>query len=206
MKQTKLWWFALLLGLSGCSLLPGNDAPPDQVYRLAPQVGKVAHSTAASLYFPRIAMNPALDNERITLNKPGLQQDFIARSRWPDALSTYLHAVMLDALAASGAFRSVSGQMLGDTGQYKLLVRVSDFQAEYPAEGKSEARVEVVMEVLLLRMQDQRLLKQQRYQVRKENVPVSTGAIVAALNQALGEVLTRMVRDFCTPRELLEKN
>lgn len=198
MKQIWFLWFVLLWGLSGCSLLPTNDAPPDQVYRLAPQVGKAQHSSAASLYFPRVEMNPALDNERITLLKPGLQQDFIARSRWPDELSTYLHAVMLDALAASGAFRSVSGQMLGDAGQYKLLLRVSDFQAAYPAEGEAEATVEVAMEVLLVRMQDQRLLKQQRYQVRKENVPVSTGAIVSALNQALEEVLVDMIRDLAT--------
>jgi hypothetical protein len=54
----------------------------------------------------------------------------------------------------------------------------------------------VVLDALLVRVKDQRLLGQHRYAIRKDNVPVSTGKIVAALEQALGEGIAAMVVDL----------
>ncbi len=144
----------------------------------------------------KVSVSPALDSDRIALIKPPFQQDFIAHSRWPDDLSGYLHAVMLDALARSGSFQSVSEQMLGKDGNYKLLLRVASFQAEYPKDGKGNAAVEIVMESSLVRVQDQHLLGQHRYAIRKEHIPVSTSKIVEALNQALGEVIAALLTDL----------
>jgi ABC-type uncharacterized transport system auxiliary subunit len=86
--------------------------------------------------------------------------------------------------------------MLGKDGNYKLLLRVAGFQAEYPPDGQGDAAVEIVMESSLVRVQDQRLLGQHRYAVRKEHIPVSTSKLVAAFNQALGEVIVALVADL----------
>jgi ABC-type uncharacterized transport system auxiliary subunit len=132
----------------------------------------------------------------MVLIKPSFQQDFIAHSRWADDLPSYLQAVMVDALARSGSFQSVSAQLLGRGENDKLLLRVASFQAEYPADGKGSAAVEVVMEATLVRVQDQQLLGQHRYAVRKENVPISTSKLVEALNQALSEVIAVLLVDL----------
>ncbi len=185
----------LLVLLSACSAPLKSDLPVDQVYRLAPAVSANVPRSTANLYLPLVAVSPALDSDRITLIKPGYQQDFIANSRWPDDLSGYLHAVMLDALSRSGGFESVSDQLLGNAGQYKLLLRVAAFQAEYPPDGKGNAAVAVALESILVRVADQRVMGQHRYANRQENIPVSTGKIVDAMNQALGAVIASLAAD-----------
>jgi ABC-type uncharacterized transport system auxiliary subunit len=183
----------LLALLSACSVPLKSDLPVEQTYRLAPSVAVASQRLAVNLYVPKVMVSPALDSDRIVLIKPPLQQDFIAHSRWPDDLSSYLHGVMLDALARSGSFQSVSEQMLGKESNYKLLLRVASFQAEYPPAGKGSAAVEIVMEASLVRVADQHLLGQHRYAIRKEPVPVSTNKIVEALNQALGEGIVSLL-------------
>lgn len=187
----------LMFLLSACSVPLKSDLPTDQVYRLAPQVSAVPNCATAHLYLPKVDVSPALDTPRITLIKAGFQQDFIANSRWPDDLSGYLHAVMLDALSRSGGFLSVSGQLLGKGRNYRLLMRVAAFEAEYPPQGKGNAAVVLGMETILVRVQDQQVMGQHRYDIRKDNIPVSTGKIVEALNQALTEVIAVLVTDTC---------
>jgi ABC-type uncharacterized transport system auxiliary subunit len=182
--------------LSACSSPLKSDLPADQTYRLNPQVALAPQRLSINLYVPKVSVSPALDSAHITLMKPGFQQDFIAHSRWPDDLSVYLHAVMLDTLSRSGGFQSVSEQMLGKGGNYKLLLRVSAFQAEYPPDGKGNAAVVVAMESILVRVQDQRVMGQHRYDSRKENIPVSTSKIVEALNQALAESTRQLIQDL----------
>ncbi len=194
----KKWHYPILflLLLTACSVPLKSDLPVEQTYRLAPSVASASQRLNANVYVPKVTVSPALDSDRIVLIKPLLQQDFIAHSRWPDDLSSYLHAVMLDALARSGSFQSVSAQMLGKDDNYKLLLRVASFQAEYPPAGKGSAAVEIVMDASLVRVRDQHLLGQYRYAVRKEQIPVSTSKIVAALNQALSEVIGALLADL----------
>jgi cholesterol transport system auxiliary component len=181
--------------LVACSLPLKSDLPADQVYRLQPQV-TATNPAPINLYLPKVEVSPELDNAHITLIKPPNQQDFIAASRWPDNLSSYLHGVILDALSGSGNFRSVSSQMPGREANYRLVLRVSAFQAEYPPGGKGAATVEVTLDAMLVRVQDQLLLGQHRYPVRRGNVPVSTGKIVEALDAALAEALGQVVTDI----------
>ncbi|MDQ5768781.1 ABC-type transport auxiliary lipoprotein family protein [Thiothrix subterranea] len=190
----------LLLGglggvLSACVPL-SNYTAADRVYRLAPQVNAAPNRARAHLYLPRVQLSPALDTPRITLFKQGLQQDFIVNSRWPDSLSIYLQAVMLDAFSRSGGFLSVSDQLLGNDSMYKVLLRMSAFHAEYPPFGQGQAVVVVGMEAILIRERDQRMLGQYRYDMRKQNIPVMTSRIVQALNQALSEGIASLITDM----------
>lgn len=186
----------LLVWLAACSVPLKSDLPADQVYRLQPALSTVAKPLPMHLYVPKVEVSPELDNPRIALIKPSNQLDFIANSRWPDNLSGYLHGVVLDAFSRSGCFRSVSNQLLGRDGHYRVVLRVSAFQVEYPSAGKGAAGVEVAIDAALIAVQDQRLVNQQRYVIRKENVPVSTSQIVMALEQALGEAISAMILDW----------
>lgn len=187
----------LLLLLNGCSLPLKSDLPAEQVYRLQPRVVHTA-PLPINLYLSSVEVSPELDSERITLIKSPNQQDFIAHSRWGDTLSSYLHVVVLDALTRSGNFHSVSSQLVSRDNNYRLLLRVSAFQATYPPEGVGTASVDVAMDALLVRVQDQRLLGQHHYAIHKTNVPVSTSQIVSALEQALSEALDALVRDMAS--------
>lgn len=186
----------LVLMLTACAMPLSGYAPADRVYRLTPLVSAAPQRALAHLYLPGVQVSPALDTARITLVKPGYQQDFIANSRWPERLSVYMQSVMLDAFSRSGGFLSVSDQLLGNDNIHRLLLRVSAFHAEYPPAGQQgTATVVLGMEAILVREKDQRMLGQYRYDIRKEHIPVSIGRIVAAMNQALGEGVDLLVRD-----------
>lgn len=190
-------FFILLLTLTACTVPVGGYAPADRVYRLAPTVQAAPQRALASLYLPRVQVSPALDTPRIILTKPGYRQDFIANSRWPDNLSGYMQSVMLDALSRSNGFLAVSDQLVANEHLYRLLLRVSAFHAEYPPQGQQgQATVVLGLEAILVRESDQRMVGQYRYDLRKEHIPVTVGNIVAAMNQALGEGIDRLVVDM----------
>lgn len=195
--------------LSGCALPLKSQRPVEQVYRLSPAVTPLTSSQTAkiNLYLPPVSVNPALDNSHIMLAVAGNRLDFIADSRWPDKLSDYLRAVAIDGLTMSNAFQSVSERMLGREDNYRLLLRVTDFQAELPAtftpaaaddqnNAQDTATVVISVEAFLLRVQDQRLIGQYRYKKQTAGVPVKTSRIVAAFEKTLNEVLANLAVDL----------
>jgi len=205
--MTKVIWALLIVLIvslsSACSLLLKRDTAVDQVYQLSPEARKVNPSIDANIYIPQVTINPALNNRRIMLlSTTNNRLDFIANSRWPDNLGVYLQAIMIDGLSASGAFKSVSERILGRKNNYRLLLRVADFQAELQTANQLELQshqrvnVIVVIEATLSKGLEQRLLGQQRYIVRKQNVDARTSRIVSAFGQALSEVLNSLVIDI----------
>lgn len=198
----KAWILSLfcLLSLSACSFLPRSQEPAAQTYRLAPVVTPAPTGWVARkvLYVPEIEVNPALDSERITLVKDGLQQDFIAHSRWPDKLSRYLHASLVESLSQSGQFQAVLTQFVGKNQPFKLLMRVAHFEVAYPSPAQMQpaAAVDVQCEVTLIRAADQQVIQQKQYHVRREHIPLSTSQAVNALNAAWGEIITQIATDI----------
>lgn len=99
-------------------------------------------------------------------------------------------------MARSEGFQAVSEQRLGRDASLKLLLRVTDFQAEYSADGKDEAMIVVGITATLLTGKTPNLLKQQHYEARQTHVALRTGSIVAAMNQALSEVMAALLADL----------
>lgn len=180
--------------LSGCVL--GRYYPEEKVYRLAPPLGVVQQRSLAHLFVPMVQVSPALDSSGITVFKPALQQGLMMHGRWPDRLSTYFNATVIDALSRSNAFLSVSERPSTNKAGYKLLLRLSAFHAEYPPTPQGKVAVVLGMEALLMKEQDQRILGQYRYDIRKENIVANLDGIVLALNQMLGESLTSLIADL----------
>ena len=180
--------------LSGCVL--GRYYPEEKVYRLAPPLGVVQQRSLAHLFVPMVQVSPALDSSGITVFKPALQQGLMMHGRWPDRLSTYFNATVIDTLSRSNAFLSVSDRPSTTKAGYKLLLRLSAFHAEYPPTPQGKVAVVLGMEALLMKEQDQRILGQYRYDIRKENIVANLDGIVLALNQTLGESLTSLIADL----------
>lgn len=194
MKRLGLFLFMLSL-LAGCSVLLSAPAPADTVYRLAPVTPRWEQPVPVSVYVPALTVTAALDSTRIVLFKPNFQQDFVAHSRWAETLPVYLHAVIVDSLSRSGAVQTLTTQPLAQQG-YTLQLRVTDFQAEYPAPAQDTLKVVVGLEATLLRSRNQQVVMQQRYRLTQAPVAARTSAIVAALNHALGQVLTQLGGDL----------
>lgn len=195
-KKSAILLSVVLSALLSACITPGGYYPQEKIYRLAPPLGTLQGRSLAHLFVPMVQVSPALDSPRITLFKPGLQQSFLVNGRWPDRLSAYFYSTVIDSLSRSNAFLSVSERPSSNNGGYKLLLRLSAFHAEYPPTPQGRVAVVFGMEALLMKEQDQRILGQYRYDIRKENITANLDGIVAALNQALGESLTALIADL----------
>lgn len=189
-------WLSLVGLLVGCSTPLTSTLPREQVYRLTPTVAVAARRLPLSLYVPAMTATPALNSPGISLIKLPLQQDVIAHSRWPDKLPRYLHALVLEGLVRSEGFQAVSEQRLGHDVSLKLLLHLTDFQAEYSVDSNEGATVVVGLTATLFNEKSPRLLKQQHYEVRQTHVPLRTSSIVTAMNQAFSEVIAALIADL----------
>jgi len=150
------------------------------------------------LYIPTIQVTPGLDSNKIVLLKSAYEQDYIAESQWPDDLPVYLHSVIIDTLSDSGQFASVSSRLISRDNNYKLLLKVSAFQAELAPKPSSTVNVVVAIEIFLVSSKTQKLIIHKRYKTLGKNIEVRVSTIVKALNEALSQTLDLLVKDLNT--------
>jgi ABC-type uncharacterized transport system auxiliary subunit len=137
---------AALWALAGCGGLH-SDRPAVQVYTLDP-----AHADskpdpvagAASLLVSRPQAAPGLDTDGIALRRSAQRLDYYAASRWPAALPDFLQSLVVEALRASGKYRSVQSDRAAFSADRILQIDIRRFQAEYAAEGAPVVRVQLL--------------------------------------------------------------
>jgi cholesterol transport system auxiliary component len=184
---------ALPLLLGGCiSVFPRVKAV--QMYRFgdraaAPPAPAAAAAPVAVLKGP-ITFPPASGGDRI-LTVTGAENAYIGGVRWVAPAASLFDEALLKAFDAPGAPRLVArGEPLATASTLRLDVRA--FEARYPG---PVAKVQV--RATLIRNADRTLIGEKMFDAE---VPASDNrqtAIVAALDQAVGQVLTG-VRDWTT--------
>lgn len=135
-----------LLALVGCGGLH-SDQPATQVYTLDPvyaQSKLEADSSAASLLVLRPQAAPGLDTDHIALRRGAQRLDYYAASRWPAPLPEFLQSLAIEALRASGKFRTVQPDRATFTADKVLQIEISRFQAEYATEGAPVVHVQML--------------------------------------------------------------
>ena len=189
-RNALLTAMALPLILGGCiSVFP--KAAPVQMYRFGDQPAAAAAPPAgapvAVLKGP-ITFPPASGGDRI-LTVNGAENAYIGGARSGAPAASLFDEALLKAFDAPGAPRLVvRGEPLGAPSTLRLDVRA--FEARYPGPA---ARVQV--RATLIRNADRTLIGEKMFDVQ---VPASDNrqtAIVAAFDQAVGQVLTG-VRDW----------
>jgi ABC-type uncharacterized transport system auxiliary subunit len=191
MRSQTVALLASALAMSGCSGLR-SKVPVDQVYLLQPQLPAAAASdaVAGSLRVLLPAVAPGLDTERIALTRPDGRLDYYSASRWPADLSLVLQPLLVDALRAGGRFRNVQSDGTPFNAEYLLQVEVRQFGIEYDAASNPVARV--TLACLMGRANDRTAV---RSFAIEQSVPAAAnrmGAVVGALNQALGAALAQL--------------
>ncbi len=183
---------ALPLILGGCiSLFP--KAAPVQMYRFGaqpPASAAPAASASASVTVLKgpITFPPASGGDRI-LTVTGAENAYIGGARWVAPAASLFDQALLEAFDAPGAPRlAARGEPLAAPSTLRLEVRT--FEARYPG---PSAKVQV--RATLIRNADRTLVGEKMFDAE---VPASDNrqtAIVAAFDQAVGQVLTGL-RDW----------
>lgn len=198
MRSLPVVFSALTIVMTGCTGLRSQSAV-DQVYLLQPQLPAAAASDAAAgslrVLLPVVA--PGLDTERIALTHPDGRLDYYSASRWPADLSLMLQPLLVDALRAGGRFRNVQSDGTPFNAEHLLQVEVRQFGIEYDAAGNPVARVALVC--LMGRANDRTAVRSFTIEQRVPAAANRMGAVVGALNQALGAALAQLAEESARP-------
>jgi cholesterol transport system auxiliary component len=187
--RSAFWALALPLILGGCiSVFPKTK--PVQMYRFGDQPAASAASAAAPVAVLKgpISFPPASGGDRI-LTVTGAENAYIGEARWVAPAASLFDQALLKAFDAPGSPRLVGrGEPLAAPSTLRLDVRA--FEARYPGPA---AKVQV--RATLIRNADRTLVGEKMFDVEVPATGNRQTAIVAAFDQAVGQVLAG-VRDW----------
>lgn len=185
------------LALGGCiTLLP--DTQPAQLYRFTPDPGPLAAaSDAGTARTPLIraggSFHPAAAGDRI-LTAEGAEAAYLANARWTQSASVLFDQALVAAFAAS----SESARLItpGELGRpaFGLRVDVSRFEADYDKGSRAAPEVRIDLHVVVTRLRDQKVVREQSFSVRRRASENRGGAIAEAFREAAAEALGAIVR------------
>lgn len=184
---------ACAFALSGCITLLPKTAPA-QLYRFS--AGPPAPPPTAAPSQPAVAVyrtnggfqNEAADDRILTVT--GGRAAYIAASRWVAPAEVLFNQAMLQAFDASPVRMLTRGQA-GKFG-YALRVDVRNFEARYNSGPDAPPLVVVRLHAALTKV-DQTSVGEREFEARVPAADNRVGAIVAAYNQAVADVIGKLV-------------
>ncbi len=119
-----------------------------QVYTLEPAFSAAAAGTTAAtatLQVARPLAAPGLDTDGIALQRNGQRLDYYAASRWAAPLPELVQSQAIEALRASGKFRSVQPEGAAFAADLVLQLEIRRCQADYGgADGPPTVQVQLL--------------------------------------------------------------
>lgn len=192
MNRLPLILLAFML-FAGCTM--SSSEPIPQTYRLTPTVNPVNETPMAHIKLGNIETSPGLDDSRIILHVLPYRIDHYAAARWPIRLPEYLDAVILEGLSLSQTAQSISQGSLSGLPNYKLQIRVLDFQTEYKTSVQDTPDMHIRMELTLQRSRGQRIILHDWYESRITSTDNNMTAIIKKFNEAFQEIFDNITVD-----------
>jgi cholesterol transport system auxiliary component len=173
------------LALGGCSLAGG--AAPTTYDLIAPRSFAAASKPAR---YQLVVNEPtsvhALDTDRIMVRPRADQISYYKGAAWSDRLPHLVQVRTIETLQNSGAVRAVTSSNDRVDGDYSLSMEIRSFQID-TANGRPAADVDIFAK--LIDNNSSKVVATKGFAARVASANDSTPAGVAALNQALTEVL-----------------
>lgn len=133
----------------------------------------------------------ALDNDRIMVRPSPEKISYYPKAVWSDRLPRLLQSRMIEAFENSGAVRAVGSHADRVDGDLHLASEVRSFQIDV-GQGAPVAQIDLVAKVVNDR--EGRIVASRNFSARVQAASDDPGAGVAAMNQALTEVMQDLVQ------------
>ena len=185
-----------------------SDQAAAQVYTLepawpapasAPQAGATPAGSAgaATLQVLRPRATPGLDTDGIALTRSAQRLDYYAASRWPAPLPEFMQALAIEALRATGKFRSVQPDGAVFAADQLLQLEIRRCQADYVGDGPPVVHVQLL--ATLGRRADRSVLASVSAEgsapAAENRMQAVVAAFQSAVSTALGELAARLPPD-----------
>jgi cholesterol transport system auxiliary component len=180
----------LAAALPACSLLGGKKAPP-------PQFAPVAQAAAdpswpkvdAQLTIAPVQIARPYDSLRIAVRPTPQELQVYKDGVWAQRPSEMLTASLLRTFEESGRLRAVARAGSGVNGDYRLLLDVRRFEADYAGGGAPQATIEVSAK--LLRNEEANVVASRTFLQAEPSAGTAVPQVVDAFDRAM----TRIDRD-----------
>lgn len=179
--------------LSGCSVLGSQQRDPVTIY--APQVAVVPQPSWPSVTWQLVVSKPTaarvVDSPRIAVRPvPGELQVYKGVT-WSQPSTDLVEATILRALEDSGKIPAVARLGSGVRADYKLVMDLRRYEADYAGNAVPSATIELTAK--LLHTTDQRIVASRTFLQREPSTSVDVAQVTVAFDQALeklgGEVV-----------------
>jgi cholesterol transport system auxiliary component len=192
-KQLDRRHFLLLsaAGLAGCGLVPDVNKPLT-LYSVKPKLGLA--QPPAKVSWQLVVAEPAaerdIDTTRIALSRKPNVIEYFADGNWSDTAPKMVQAKLIEAFESTNAIVAVGRDAAGLRADYILQSDLRDFQADYTG-GAVQAHVRMIAK--LVQMPDRRITRTVSAEALAPAGGKDLAAIVVAFEQALGEVMSKIV-------------
>ena len=180
-------------GLAGCGLVPDVNKPLT-LYTVKPKVS--LPEQPAKVTWQLVVAEPSaerdIDTTRIALSRTANVIEYFADGNWSDTAPKMVQAKMIEAFESTNAIVAVGRDAAGLRADYVLQSDLRDFQADYTAkDGAATAHIRLIAK--LVQMPDRRITRTVSAEASAPAGSKDLAAIVVAFEQALGQVLSKIV-------------
>lgn len=183
----------LAMPLVSCSVVPGANLPPPQLYVLSPKSTFDADTprTNWQIAIEVPTADAALNTARIALQHTPLSLEYFERANWVDTAPRMVQALMIESFENSKRASAVGRGSIGLRADYSLQSELREFQAEY--NGQAAPLVRVRMIVKLVKMPQRMIVGTYSVMRTARAHGTQMADVVLAFDDALGKVLKHVV-------------
>jgi cholesterol transport system auxiliary component len=180
-------------GLAGCGLVPDVNKPLT-LYSVKPKLA--LSQQPAKVGWQLVVAEPEaerdIDTTRIALSRTANVIEYFADGNWSDTAPKMVQAKMIEAFESTDAIVAVGRDAAGLRADYILQSDLRDFQASYAGkDGAPTAQIRLIAK--LVQMPDRRISRSISAEASAPASGRDLPAIVVAFEQALGQVLSKIV-------------
>ena len=177
----------LLAALAGCSSLLGRKDTPTI---FAPQIAATADPAWPTATWPLGTVRPTsariLDGTRIAVSPVPGELQVYKSAMWARTPPEMLEETVLRMLEDSGKIPAVARQGSGIGAEYRLVMDIRHFEADYAGGGTPSAVIEV--NAKLLHVSDQSVAGSRTFRQVQPAAGIEVGRVAEAFGQALGTI------------------
>lgn len=176
------------VALAGALALSGCASQPPASYDLAPAAASTLRAGAirGALAVAEPHADAALDSDRIVIRTAPEQLAYLGKAQWADRLPALVQSRLIQSFENARMLRSVGRP--GMMSDHSLATDIRRFEIDVTT---GEARIDIVARILADR--SGRVVAAQAFSASMPSPTTADGAAAAALDQALSDVLRRIV-------------
>lgn len=182
---------AAALALTGCQL-PGGGEPPN-LFTLTPK--STFSPDLPQVHWQLLVETPVaaagLNTSRIALQHSPVTLEYYAQANWTDVAPAMVQTLLIESFENTGKIVAVSRETTTLRSDYVLKAELREFQAEYDNGGPPLVRVRI--NAKLVRMPDRAIIGSHTVERTARAAGGDMQQIVLAFDEALGQVLRRIV-------------